>query len=110
MAPPGLPRPSRNRASHLRYLVDIDRHGAEKSLQKLFQDRLHWLDEYDKLTVAQKRAASPDASPENQAAQAKAELKTLNEMLSQAASAPESLLPPSFSRRQQSLPACSCPR
>jgi potassium efflux system protein len=88
--------------------ISID-HGAQKSLYKLYQERVHWLDEYDKLTLAQNRAASPESSPENQAAQAKAELKNLNEMLAQAANAPETLLPPSFLKTSGKSPRAFVP-
>jgi hypothetical protein len=88
--------------------LSID-HAAQKPLQKLLRDRVHWLDEYGALTLGQKRATSTESNPEHQAVQARAELKNLNEMLSQAASAPETLLPPSFLKTSRKSPGVLVP-
>jgi potassium efflux system protein len=80
-------------------------HIAQKPQQKLLEDRLHWLDEHAKLSLALKKAASPESSPEHQTDQFKAELKQLQAMLAQAAKNPDALLSPSFLKNSGTVPA-----
>ena len=67
------------------------------------------LDEHAKLTLALKKATSPESSPEHQAEQLKAELKHNQDMLTQAAKNPELLLPPSFLKSSGVAPAAFVP-
>jgi potassium efflux system protein len=67
-----------------------------RPLRELLQDRLKWLDEHDKLSQALSRATSPEPNPQRQIADAKDDLRRLEQTLAQAAKVPESLLPPCF--------------
>ena len=69
---------------------------VKKSIPELLHDRLHYLDEHDRLNLALQQATQPEPSPEHQASAARAEVDRLQRILIQAAQAPESLLPPSF--------------
>ena len=68
----------------------------DKVLSTLLHDRLRWLNEYDATALALNKATHPEPTPEQQAAEAKAELRKLQTILSQAMTAPETLLPPVF--------------
>ena len=70
--------------------------GAKKPLPVLLQERLRWLNEYDASAIALQKATHPEPSPQQQASEAKAELRQLQNILKQAAEAPEKLLPPLF--------------
>ncbi len=72
---------------------------AQKAQQKLLEERLAWLEEHARLTLALKKATSPEPSPEHQAEQLKAENKQLQATLAQSTANPESLLPHSFQKR-----------
>jgi small-conductance mechanosensitive channel len=67
---------------------------ANKPLYDLFNERLRWLDEFDKLTVRLAKTTNPEPSPERQAEEAKTELHQLQATLAEAAKSPEVLLPP----------------
>jgi hypothetical protein len=69
---------------------------GRKSLPDLLRDRLRWLKEYENLSVALQKATHPQPSPTQEAAEAKEELTRLEDILSQAAQTPESLLPQLF--------------
>ena len=69
---------------------------VKKSLPALLQDRLRWLNEYDAARLALQKATHPEPSPEQQAAEAKAECRNCGNILTQAAQRPRSLLPPLF--------------
>jgi potassium efflux system protein len=69
---------------------------ARKTLRELLQARIRSLDEFAKLSQDLKDAMNPEPSPEEQTAQAKAELGRLEAHLAQAAMSPDSLLPPSL--------------
>jgi hypothetical protein len=66
-------------------------HPISKSLREILQDRVRWLDEYAKISLALKNVTSPDPSPEEQISLATAELKRLETKLTQAAADPETL-------------------
>ncbi len=72
----------------------------KKSVPELLQDRLHWLNEHEAATLALQKATHPDPSPEQQAAEAKAEIARLQSVLSLAAQSPEKLVPPLFQARR----------
>ncbi len=68
----------------------------DKQFRELLQDRLRWLAEYDKAAKALKKATNPDRSPEQQLDEAKDQLGRLQAILSQAATRPETMLPPAY--------------
>ena len=80
-------------------------HIAHKPQQKLLEERLTWLEEHARLTLALKKATSPESSPEHQAEQLKTELKQLQTTLAQSSTNPESLLPGSFLKQRGAAPA-----
>ena len=67
-----------------------------KALREILEERLHWLDEWDKAAKALHDAEHPEPSPERQAAELKAELERVKALLDQAAKDPEALLPAVF--------------
>ena len=67
-----------------------------KQLRELLVERLQLLEEFEKASVAFKKAANPDVSPEQQATEANAELARLQALLAQAEKNPDVLLPPPF--------------
>jgi potassium efflux system protein len=71
----------------------------DKQLSDLLLERLRWLDEYDKVSKALRKAMNPQPSPERQVAEAKEELQRLQTILAQAARDPDSLLPPVYGGR-----------
>ena len=78
---------------------------TDKQLRELLQGRLRWLDEYDKASKALKKATNPERSPEQQLAEFKDQLGRLQADLAQAATRPETLLPPAY----RALPAGGSP-
>jgi hypothetical protein len=68
----------------------------DKPLRELYQVRLRWLEEYDKAAKALKKATNPERSPEHQLAEAKEQLDRVQADLGQAATRPETLLPPAY--------------
>ena len=83
---------------------------AKKPLPALLQDRLRWLNEYEAASLALQKATHPEPSPEQQAAEAKAELLRLQSILSRPPQAPETLLPPLFRDRRSRSRARSARR
>jgi potassium efflux system protein len=69
---------------------------GDRALHPVLQDRLRWLDEYDKAAKELKKAKHPEPSPEQQASDGKSELSRLRAILTQAAGQPEALLPPAY--------------
>jgi hypothetical protein len=69
---------------------------TDKQLAEAFQERLLLLDEYDKASRRLKKAVHPEPSPEEQAAEARAELIRLQARQARAATNPEILLPQTF--------------
>jgi hypothetical protein len=65
-------------------------------LRDLLEERLRLLDEYDKTSHALDRVTHPKPTPEQQSAEARAELRELDTVLSLADLGPEVLLPPLF--------------
>ncbi len=78
---------------------------VQKPVQKLLKDRLQLLDVHAKLSLALKKAVSPEVSPDQQAEQFKAELTQLQVMLTQAEKNPETLLPAAFRRSSETVPS-----
>ena len=65
-------------------------------LPVLLENRLRLLQEYDTAQLDLRKAIYPDPSPEQEAADARAELAKLQKTLQQAETRPESILPPLF--------------
>jgi hypothetical protein len=76
--------------------LDKDATSSSKALRETFEERLRWLDDWDKAVKARKDAEHPETSPERQAADWKADLERVKTQLDQAAKKPERLLPSSF--------------
>jgi len=68
---------------------------TSKALREVLEERIHWLDEWDKTKAAEARHLA-EPSPERQAAAMKADLERVKAQLDQAAKDPESLLPGVF--------------
>ena len=66
-----------------------------KALRTLLEERIHWLDEWDKVKAAEARHLA-EPSPEKQSAALKADLERVKVLLDQAAKAPDALLPGVF--------------
>jgi hypothetical protein len=96
------PRPGSSTASPSAVAVEST---TDKQLRELLQGRLRWLDEYDRASKALKKATNPERSPEQQLAEAKEQLGRLQAVLAQAATRPETLLPPAY----RALPAGDSP-
>jgi hypothetical protein len=67
-----------------------------KPLREAFEDRLRWLDEWEKATKARQDAEHPAQSPERELSLVKIELERLRAALDQASRDRASLLPESF--------------
>src|SRR5262249_47800675 len=78
---------------------------TDPALRDILQRRLNLLEEYDKAVKTLKKASKPQPTPEQQAAESQDELHRQNAILEQAATRPETLLPPSF----RSLPSGGFP-
>jgi potassium efflux system protein len=68
---------------------------TSKALRELLEERIHWLDEWDKTKAAEARHLA-EPRPERQTAALKADLERVRAQLEQAAKDPESLLPGVF--------------
>ncbi len=69
---------------------------ADKPLRELLDNRLRWLDEYERATEDLRKATGPEPSPDAQRTLAKAELLHLQEILSQGSASADALLPSIF--------------
>ena len=76
-----------------------DAPGSGKALRAILNERLHWLDEWDKAEAARHAAEHPEPNPERQTAEWKADLERIKTMLDQSAKDPEALLPSAFRDR-----------
>jgi len=65
-------------------------------LRVLLEERLRLLDEYGEASQALEKVTHPEPTPEQQSAEARAELRELEAVLSRAAKDPDTLLPPLF--------------
>jgi potassium efflux system protein len=72
---------------------------ASKGLREVLEERLHWLDEWDKAAKARHDAEHPEPSPDRQGAEMRADLERVKALLDQAARDPEALLPGVFRRQ-----------
>ncbi len=68
---------------------------TSKALREVLEERIHWLDEWDKAKAAEARHLA-EPSPERQSTAMKADLERVKALLDQAARNPESLLPGVF--------------
>ena len=100
-APNQLPDRSRGRCPETRSCGGIgvpgggDRSRRPQADPRATPDRLRLLEEHDRLRLALQRRPTPNRA-RNTGTEAKAELDRLQTILTQAAKAPETLLPPSF--------------
>jgi potassium efflux system protein len=67
-----------------------------KGLREVLEERLHWLDEWDKAANARHDAEHPEPSAERQTAERNADLERVKALLEQSARDPEALLPAVF--------------
>jgi potassium efflux system protein len=67
-----------------------------KPLREVLEERLHWLDEWDKTAKARREAEHPDAGTERQSADVKADLERVKVLLEQSARDSAALLPAVF--------------
>ncbi len=65
-------------------------------MREVLNERLKWLDDYDRTNQALQKVINPDPSPETQRNEAKAELLRLQEIFNQTAVSADPLLPPVF--------------
>ncbi|HEV3122208.1 MAG TPA: hypothetical protein VGY53_09905 [Isosphaeraceae bacterium] len=72
-----------------------------KALREVLEERLRWLDEWDKATKARQEAEHPAQSPERELSQVNLELERLRVALDQSGRDPSSLLPESFRVRPE---------
>jgi hypothetical protein len=74
---------------------------ATRALRAVLKERLDWLDQWDKATKERADAENPRPTPEQQAAEWKADLGRIIAALAETVKDPDALLPPAF----RSLPA-----
>jgi hypothetical protein len=74
-----------------------------KALREILQERMGWLDEWDKEDKALNEAEHPEKSPENQSGQLKSEYERLRTMLEQSTQNPQSLLPETFRKTPEKI-------
>jgi hypothetical protein len=74
-----------------------------KALREVLEQRLQWLDDWDKEEKALNEAEHPEKTPEHLAGQLKADLERLRAALDQAAKDPLSLLPESFRKSSEAI-------
>lgn len=69
---------------------------ATRGLRGVLEERLRWLDDWDKVVKARHDVEHPEVSPERQAAEIKADLGRVKAQLDRAARDPATLLPGAF--------------
>jgi potassium efflux system protein len=84
------------RLKRLTGATEKDAPAGGKALREVLEERLHWLDEWEKAEAAHRAAEHPEPSPERQAAEGKADLERVKALLDQAAKDPQALLPSAF--------------
>jgi hypothetical protein len=67
-----------------------------KALREVLEERLRWLDEWEKAEASHQAAEHPEPSPERQAAEWKAELERIKTLYRQAIQDHDALLPSAF--------------
>jgi hypothetical protein len=77
---------------------------ASKKLRDVLEDRLKWLDEWDKAVKERLAAESPEPNPAKQAAKWKTELEQASASLAQTVKEPETVLPPAFRKLPAIVP------
>ena len=77
---------------------------SSKAMREVFEERLKWLDDWDKAVKERMAAENPEQSPEKQAAEWKADLERITTSLEQTAKDPDSLLPVSFRKLPAEVP------
>ena len=77
---------------------------SSRAARDVLEERLKWLDEWEKAVKDRQAAEHPKPSPEEQAAEWKADLERVAAGLGQSAKNPESLLPASFRNSPAEVP------
>ncbi|HMB02648.1 MAG TPA: hypothetical protein VKP69_02785 [Isosphaeraceae bacterium] len=90
--------------------IEKDAPAGGKALREVLEERLHWLDEWEKAEAARRAAEHPEPSPERQAAEGKADLERVKALLDQAAKDPEALLPSAFRGARPGAPLADAAR
>ncbi len=83
---------------------DKDATTASKALREVLEERVKWLDDWDKAVKERVAAENPEQSPEKQAAEWKADLERITTSLEQTAKDPDSLLPVTFRKLPTEVP------
>ena len=76
---------------------------ASRLLREALEDRLRWLDEWDKLQALRREAEQTEKSPEREDGERKAELERVKVSLDQSIKAPNGLLPEAFQGTPEGL-------
>jgi potassium efflux system protein len=77
---------------------------ASKAVREVLEERLKWLDEWEKAVKERQAAEHPKPSPEEQAVEWKDDLERVTAALSQASKDPDAVLPASFRNLPTVLP------
>ena len=93
---PAIAAPAAGAAGAAALASPLSDSGTKKTLPMLLQDRVRLLNEYEAATIALQKTTHPDPSPDQEAAEARAELRRLRDVLAQATQSPEALLPQIF--------------
>ncbi len=81
-----------------------------KALREVLEERLRWLDEWEKAEAARQAAEHPEPSPERQAAEWKAELERIQTLYKQASQDQDALLPSAFRNVNPATPLSDAAR
>jgi potassium efflux system protein len=81
-----------------------------KALREVLEERLRWLDEWEKAEAAREAAEHPEPSPERQAAEWKAELERIKTLYRQASQDHDALLPSAFRNVNPATPLSDAAR
>jgi potassium efflux system protein len=81
------------RLNRLAGATEKDAQAGGKALREILEDRLRWLDDWEKAETAREAAEHPEPSPERQTAELKAELERIRTLYLEAKKNPDALLP-----------------
>lgn len=100
----GLQRETSERLAKLPKSDDKDATAVTKALREILEERLNWLDTWEKSVKELTAAENPDQTPEKQASEWKADLERISSSLSQTVKDPDSLLPKLFRNLPAEIP------
>jgi potassium efflux system protein len=95
---------SAERLKRLTGAAEKDAAPGGKALREILEDRIRWLDGWEKAEAARREAEHPEPSPEHQAAEWRAEMERLRALFVQAAKDPDALLPSAFRNLSPATP------